>query len=191
MSLSNSIEFAQKHYKSQVWKSTERPMLYHPLAVASLVLKYGGDADQADAAILHDLICEPGITYSLIKEKFGTEIARLTFAFEDPPLAEGTPQEWALVKKAYLAKVETLAERELLVVLCEELHELNELVTDLKNEGHGVWKRYPVPDRDITWYFRKITEIAYKRRPHTDTLVLELGRLTRALVQFVHEGALL
>lgn len=189
MALSKSIEFAQKTHLGQHWKGTNRPMLYHPLAVAALVMKYGGDEAQIDAAILHDLICEPGISFQVLEKAFGTEAATLAYAFEDPPPPENWGTDWASLRKLYLAKIETLSEKALLIVLCEELHELTELMTDLRNEGHATWKRYPVPDRDITWYFRKITEIAYKKRPTKDSLVLDFSRMTRQLVLFVHEGA--
>lgn len=164
-------------------------MLYHPLAVAALVLKYGGNSAQAQAALLHDTICEPGVTWESLHSEFGEEVANLAFAFQDPAPSENTPQDWASQKRNYLAKVNSLPEPALLVILCEELHELTELVGDLKNRGHSTWKRYPVPDRDIAWYFRKIIEIAYQKRPTPDPLTLDLARLTRQLVQFVHEGA--
>lgn len=188
MSLTKSIEFAKKIHHGQQWKGTSRPMLYHPLAVASLVMKYGGTPNQIDAAVLHDVISEPGITFTQIENEFGKEVATLAFAFQDPPLPSNANQDWASIRKHYLEKIRTLPLESLLVVLCEELHELTELITDLRNDGHATWKRYPVPDRDITWYYRKLTEIAYKQFATDHAITRDLGRLTRQLVQFVHEG---
>lgn len=179
--IEKAVEISARHHAGQTWKKTERPMIYHPLGVASLVFRHGGTETQAAAALLHDT--------ELIPEGFPTEVAEILEGFTDPPFPEAAKNDWPYRRKLYLDKVRDLKDEVLFVILCEELHELSELVLDLKNSGTAVWKRYPVPDRDITWYFRQMTEIAYRRfTGKKEPLVQEMGRLTRSLSGFVHEG---
>lgn len=178
-----ALQTAEKVHNGEVWRQSKRPMIYHAIGVASLVLRHGGTEAQAAAALLHD-------AYGRFEEKFESDIQEILEGFTDPPVPKEAERDWAFCKKKYLEKISTLPEHVLFVIVCEELHEIAELVQDLRNEGVGIWKRYPVPDRDITWYFRKITEIAYKRLSGKyDGLVQELSRWTRELTESVHEGS--
>jgi hypothetical protein len=153
------------------------------------VLFYGGDEVQAIAALLHDTIAET-ISPKEIEASLGKEVADLVRAFEDPPEVPSLPKEWAQIKKAYLNKVKALPDRSLFVVICEELHELTTLNIELKSLGTEVWKRYPVPGRDVGWYFREVLSIAYQRlnSPANNAFVSEFATQTKRLSDRVFEG---
>ncbi len=51
-----ALGFARETHHGQVRKGTRIPYLSHPLGVASLVLEYGGDEDEAIAGLLHDAL---------------------------------------------------------------------------------------------------------------------------------------
>ena len=51
-----AVELAVEVHKGQLKKLTDNPYIFHPLAVASLVMQYGGDEEQAMAAVVHDTI---------------------------------------------------------------------------------------------------------------------------------------
>src|SRR6185312_2038802 len=101
-------------------KGTRYPFLYHPLAVASLVLKYGGNEAQARAALLHDTIAEPGVTRPMISDRFGAEVARLAYTFADPETPREIQRDWQKLRQAYLEKLAQADDDALLVVACEE-----------------------------------------------------------------------
>jgi hypothetical protein len=83
--------------------------------------------------LLHDTI--GSMTEAELAGRFGAETARLAFAFADPPLAPGAPDTWRARREAYLRKLATVDDAALLVVACEELHELGDLLHDLKYTG--------------------------------------------------------
>src|SRR5262249_14919746 len=140
---------------------SEAPYLYHPLAVASLVMKHGGNDVQAAAALLHDTIGDPKVTREEVTRRFGLEVGRLVFAFEDPPLPPGVP--WEEARRAYLAKLDGLDETALFVIACEELHEVDELLLALRYLGVEGWKRYAAPAMTVTWYYRELLALLYKK----------------------------
>ncbi|MBM4316539.1 MAG: HD domain-containing protein [Deltaproteobacteria bacterium] len=187
--LGTALEWAAKIHFDQKWKNGKSSFLHHPLGVASLVLFYGGDEAQATAALLHDTIAA-NISTKEIEAQFGKEIANLVRAFEDPPEVSTLSNEWAQIKKAYLNKVKALPDRSLSVVLCEELHELTTLNIELRSLGSDVWRRYPVPGRDVGWYFRELLSIAYQRlnSPSHSAFISEFATQTKRLSDRVFEG---
>jgi (p)ppGpp synthase/HD superfamily hydrolase len=171
MKLTEAFRFAADRHHGQKKKGTDAPFVYHPLAVAALVLRYGGSDEQAQAAFVHDTIGE--VSEQELSEKFGPEVARIAYGFSDPPIASGAP--WSEAKKAYLAKLRELDEKILLVVACEELHEAQEILHDLRHEGATVWKRFPVHSMEVFWYFKELLSIFHARLGQKD-LVSEFAR---------------
>lgn len=191
MILVEALRFASERHQGQLKKGTSSPFLYHPMAVASLVLKYGGTEAQAAAALLHDTIGEEGVTEALLRDRFGAEVAALAYSFADPALPPGVPADWRSMKFAYLEKLQGLDESALLVVACEELHDGSELMQDLRYHGILTWKRYPVHAMDMTWYYRELLKI-FMRRLRDDRhrgLVGEFAAFTRSLSERVFEGS--
>lgn len=181
MQLNDAFSLASEIHQGVKKNGTSYPYLYHPLAVASLVLKYGGTEAQVRAALLHDTIGDARVTRELIRVRFGAETERLVYTFADPEVEPEVQNDWLKLRHAYLAKLGRADEDALLVVACEELHELSELVSDLRRLGPDTWQRYPVPASSVFWYFREILVLcnrlltAERYRP----LVSEYGTLLR------------
>jgi (p)ppGpp synthase/HD superfamily hydrolase len=187
MKLNDAFAFACAHHAGKTKPGTGAPFLYHPLAVASLALKHGGGEDQAVAALLHDTIGDGKVTESDLSGKFGPEVARLVFAFTDPPLPPGA--DWTATRKAYLEKLATLDEAALFVIACEELHEISDLMIDQRFKGPAAWKRFAAPAMSVFWYFRELLQVLYKKlsaeryRP----LVAEFGGQVKEMSGIVFE----
>jgi hypothetical protein len=66
-------------------KGTTIPYLVHPMTVSAIVLSYGGDEDQAIAALLHDVVEDAGgrDRLRLIRAEFGDEVAAIVEALSD------------------------------------------------------------------------------------------------------------
>jgi len=184
-----ALTFAVKAHQSKKWKDTDRPFIHHPLAVAAMVQFYGGNDVQAQAAILHDTITE-GVSVQELHKLFGLEVAELVSAFEDPPEVNQLKMNWADGKKAYIKKIENLPPQSVLVIACEELHELTVLLHDLKSQGSKVWNRYPVPGRDLGWYYKLLTATLYKKLTEDKyrPLISEFANQTKILTNQVFEG---
>lgn len=89
-----------------------------------------------------------------------------------------------------LRKLATVDDAALLVVACEELHELGDLLHDLKYTGTKAWERSPVHGMELGWYYREILALANRRLVSgpTAALVSELGARVRQLHGIVYEG---
>ncbi|MGP1667690.1 MAG: HD domain-containing protein, partial [Rhodanobacter sp.] len=57
---SRAVDYARIAHATQVRKGANIPYLYHLLGVASLVIEFGGNEDQAIAGLLHDTIEDAG-----------------------------------------------------------------------------------------------------------------------------------
>ena len=75
----DALLFASELHRSQVRKGTDIPYLSHLLSVSALVLKNGGDEDQAIAGLLHDDAEDQGgrETMKAIRERFGDRVASM------------------------------------------------------------------------------------------------------------------
>ena len=79
----NVLEFADKAHKGQTRKYTGDDYIVHPMAVADMVERHGGDEVQVCAALLHDVVEDTDVTNIEICELFGVEIARLVHWLTD------------------------------------------------------------------------------------------------------------
>lgn len=157
--LSNAFTYAVEGHKGELKKLTQTNYLYHPMAVAALVFKFGGDEKQAAAALLHDLI--DSHKKNEMTEKFGQEVTELAFSFLDPAGLEN--KNWKEKKVAYLAKVSELDQRAFLIIACEEYHDGSELVYEVKTHGPTIWTRYPARADEVLWYYIEIFNLISKK----------------------------
>lgn len=187
--LSEAFDFAYSTHQAQNWKNSSRPFFHHPLAVASLVLFYGGDDSQTQAALLHDAVNE-NTDWDELAKRFGSEVVALMRAFEDPPEVSLQKLDWAQGKRAYIKKIESLSTRAVFVIACEELHELSALLHDAKYLGLKAWETYPVPPRDLGWYYKTLATTFYKKLSEEkySSLVSEFASQTKTLANRVFEG---
>ena len=59
-----AVDYARIAHTAQVRKGSQMPYLYHPIAVASLVIEFGGSEDQAIAGLLHDVVEDCGAAHA-------------------------------------------------------------------------------------------------------------------------------
>jgi len=74
--LEDAYRFALEHHAGQMRKSGE-PFISHPLEVAMILAGLHLDTATLQAAILHDVVEDSGITLKEIRERFGMEVASL------------------------------------------------------------------------------------------------------------------
>jgi (p)ppGpp synthase/HD superfamily hydrolase len=197
-SLPRALELAENAHRNETRKNGITPYLAHPLSVASLVLRFGGNADQATAALLHDTVGRPGVTLETIREQFGETIAAWVDAFSDPPLSPDFPAEylekhpWEASKKSYLSKLATLSAEALLVVGCEEFDELLELSQELRvSPPAQVWATRGAHPMNHCWYYKEILKVLTPRLTTREgrMLITEFASVLKALQARVFEGA--
>ena len=97
-----ALAYAAEKHAGQKRKGTRIPYISHPLAVASLVLEYGGSEDEVIAALLHDVPEDCGGQEVLdeIRQKFGMGAAAIVEGCSDT--LESPKPKWRPRKEAHI-----------------------------------------------------------------------------------------
>jgi (p)ppGpp synthase/HD superfamily hydrolase len=158
----------------------------HLLQVSGLVLEHGGDADQAVAGLLHDVLedCE-GVEAEMLRERFGEDVVRIVQDLTDV-LEDDTPankSDWLTRKRAYLDHLGDLAlhERTRLVAGCDKVHNLRSTIADLRHDGLVTLERFTASPAQIRWYYEALRNALAPHLParlldEFDALLAELRR---------------
>lgn len=182
----DAFRYASELHARQTRKKTGRPYIGHLIGVASIVLQYGGDEDQAIAALLHDAAEDAGGRPVLeeIRRRFGDRVARIvegcTDTFDDPK------PEWRPRKEKYVEHVRTADADTRLVSAADKLHNVREIIMDLHQEGEAVWERFSGKRDGSLWYYRALVGAFRSGWSHPivddlDREVAELEHLARGI----------
>ncbi|GAA0713830.1 HD domain-containing protein [Dokdonella soli] len=169
-----ATEYARETHAGQVRKGTSVPYLSHLLGVASLVLDYGGDEDQAIAGLLHDIVEDQGAHHeAIVRQRFGERVARIVMACTDGShesrAEDVTPEQkranWQARKTAYLEHLETQPDDVLLVSACDKLHNARAIVRDIRDPsvGAAVFERFTGKRDGTLWYYTSLADLCSLR----------------------------
>lgn len=143
-------------------KGSGVPYIGHLLSTAGIVLHYGGDEDQAVAALLHDAAEDQGgrETLKSIGLKFGSRVARIiegcTDTFENPK------PPWRPRKEQYIKRLAAEETDTLLVSAADKLDNARAIIMDLRaidergQARDGLWSRFKGGREGTLWYYREI-----------------------------------
>lgn len=175
-----ALTFASHLHRQQVRKGSGIPYVSHLLAVAAIVLEYGGDEDEAIAALLHDAIEDQGgeATRQEIRRLFGEVVVEIVNGCTDADTVPKPP--WQARKEAYLAHLRSADSSVLLVSAADKLHNMRSILGDYRVVGDAVWQRFKTGKEGTLWYYRSLLEIYQAHYDHPP-LVAELARTFHAL----------
>lgn len=135
-----ALQFANEIHGKQIRKGIGAPYISHLMAVCALVLEYGGDENQAIAALLHDSAedCGGRPMLDAVRLMFADDVAKIveacTDTFDDPK------PSWKPRKEAYLKAMATKPASAKLVACADKLHNLGHTLRDIEIEGVSQWK---------------------------------------------------
>jgi (p)ppGpp synthase/HD superfamily hydrolase len=176
-----ALQFALAAHRDHLRKGTQVPYVSHLLAVASVVLDYGGDEHEAIAALLHDSVEDRGVDPEDIRRRFGDRVANIVVACSDSVEKDPNKKaDWRLRKETYLRHLETAPSPVLLVSAADKLHNARSIIKDFMDVGQKIWKRFKGGKDGSLWYYSSIVEILKKRGEHR-LLVDELARTVAEL----------
>ena len=169
-----ALAYAAEKHAGQKRKGTAIPYISHPLAVASLVLEYGGSEDEVIAALLHDVPEDCGGQEALdeIRQKFGMRVAGIVEGCTDT--LESPKPKWRPRKEAYLAHLQTAHRSVRLVAAADKLHNARTILVDYRSVGEKVWERFAAAKDETLWYYGAVTRVLEAKG--TSPLVEELDR---------------
>jgi (p)ppGpp synthase/HD superfamily hydrolase len=154
----DAVGFVLEKHRHQLRKGTEIPYVSHLLAVAAIVLEYGGTEDEAIAAVLHDVVEDQGGRPVLeqIRAEFGAPVADTVEGCTD---AETNPRpRWRERKERYLEHLPGASASVHLVAAADKLHNLRAIIRDYRRIGEGVWSRFNSGRDGILWYHHSVLE---------------------------------
>ena len=153
-------------HRHQTRKGKTTPYIAHLLGVTGIVLDYGGDEDQAIAALLHDAAEDQGGRARLadIRRKFGARVARIvdgcTDTYEDPK------PPWLERKSEYLKHLRSAPADVRLVSAADKLHNAREILNDIRTSPQSnVWHRFRGGKQGTVWYYRQLAREFRARGP--------------------------
>jgi (p)ppGpp synthase/HD superfamily hydrolase len=134
------------------------------LAVAAIVLDYGGTETQAIAALLHDAVedCGGRPMLAKIEAQFGSEVAAIVESCTDS-FEEGPKRDWNERKEEHLQHLRNCDSASLIVVAADKLHNLTAIERDLGQLGATLWSRFNATPDLQRWYYNAVIEILKER----------------------------
>lgn len=159
-----ALSLAAEAHEGQNRKGTPIPYITHPVAVAALVARYGGNEDQQIAALLHDVLEDAGEHWTQRIEALGGRVLDIVRGCTD-----GTPDEsghkapWRARKEAYISHLSAAPDDVLLVSACDKLHNLQSIHLDLTEIGLDVFDRFKAGRDGTLWYYQQLAETFEER----------------------------
>ncbi len=169
---SDALSYAVALHADQRRKLSGEPYVAHLLAVAAIVLEYGGNEDEAIAALLHDAVEDQGgaATRGEIGRRFGPAVVGIVDGCTDT--AETPKPPWRQRKEAYIARLRDASASVRLVVAADKLHNARSILRGYRRLGESLWGHFRGGCEGTLWYYRTVVD-ALKRAESTP-LVEEL-----------------
>lgn len=183
MELSHRFEeallLALRLHADQKKKGTDTPYVAHLLSVAGITLEYGGDEDEAIAALLHDAVEDAGgaPTREKIRRQFGERVAGIVDGCTDTDVTPKPP--WRERKEAYLSHMKDASPSVILVSAADKLHNVRSLIMDYRKAGETLFERFNGGRDGTLWYYRSLVT-AFRSRT-ADPIIDELDRAVTEL----------
>ncbi|MCS7304620.1 MAG: HD domain-containing protein [Thermoguttaceae bacterium] len=146
-------------------KLAEVPFFAHLMSVAGLVLDYGGNQQEAIAALLHDAAEDQGGLERLeeIRQRFGDQVAAIvkgcTDSFQQPK------PPWRERKEQFLCRLAEASDSVRLVCAADKIHNLRSLIRAYRAHGETIWSAFRGGREGTLWYYRTVLEVLQKGRP--------------------------
>jgi (p)ppGpp synthase/HD superfamily hydrolase len=174
-----ALVFATRLHRDQRRKGSGVPYVSHLLAVCELTLEYGGDEDEAIAALLHDAIEDQGgaVARAEILKKFGARVTEIVDGCTDTD--ESPKPAWRARKENYIRHVEVASASVRLVSACDKLHNARSLLMDYRVFGEDLWSRFTGRRDGTLWYYRAMVNAL--RSAGSSPVVEELDRVVSEL----------
>jgi (p)ppGpp synthase/HD superfamily hydrolase len=170
-----AFNFAAEKHAGQTRKASTIPYVAHLMGVASLVLEFGGDEDQAIAALLHDVVEDCGGAPMLkeVRRRFGSRVAKIVDGCTDSATDPKPP--WRERKETYIRHLKTADAETRLVSAADKLNNVRSILSDYRDVGESVWERFKGGRDGTLWYYRALLQEFLPRKPNRLIRELELA----------------
>ena len=175
-----ALALAAELHADQTRKSTDIPYISHLLGVTSITIDFGGNEDEAIAALLHDAAEDQGgrATLERIRNLFGDVVAGIVDHCTDAYASHGEEKpDWSVRKADYIANLRQASESVRLVSAADKLHNARSILMDYRLVGTAVFDRFKKKTVFHTlWYYRRLADVFLETEPN-NPLMQELDRV--------------
>jgi (p)ppGpp synthase/HD superfamily hydrolase len=174
-----ALVYAARLHREQRRKGAGVPYISHLLGVTSLVLEYGGDEEEAIAALLHDAIEDIGGEHLRheLRERFGERVLEIVEGCTDSDTKPKPP--WKERKQAFVERLPRATRSVRLVCAADKLHNARSVAADYRRVGESLWEIFRGGREGTLWYYRAVVDAL--RQTESTPLVEELGRVVSEL----------
>lgn len=161
------------------------PYIVHLMGVCNLVLRDGGNENEAIAALLHDAVEDQGGLPLLaeIRKRFGDEVADLVWSATDSAEEAGAAKRpWIDRKTEHLAHLKTASRQTRRLIAADKLDNVRDLVLALRaRKPEEVWPAFKSGKDGALWYYDQV--LLTLKQDQDSTIVQELERVVATLKQ--------
>ncbi|MRR10640.1 bifunctional (p)ppGpp synthetase/guanosine-3',5'-bis(diphosphate) 3'-pyrophosphohydrolase [bacterium] len=185
-----ALAYAAQLHIDQVRKDSLTPYIAHLLATTSLVLEYGGNEDEAIAALLHDALEDQpndGQTRAEIETQFGAGVLAIVQACSDTQVHPKPP--WRERKEAFLKTLAYISPSACLVIAADKLHNTRTLAREFREHGEAIWQRFNGGRAGTLWFSRTLLAALQARNCLPAALLGELSSAVAELESLVASRA--
>lgn len=179
----DALAFAFEVHREQTKKGSSVSYISHLLEVTGTVLTYGGDEDEAIAALLHDSVEDHSdiVSFASLSKRFGARVAAIVESCSDTSVSPKPP--WKSRKQHYIEHLHSADESVMIVSAADKLSNARAVIKDFRELGDRVWTRFNAGKDDQLWYYRSVTVVLMQRGQGTrvQPLIEELSRAVRKL----------
>jgi GTP pyrophosphokinase len=194
---SKALAFTNALHEGHVRKGGNKvPYMSHLMAVSALVLEYGGNEDEAIAALLHDAIEDQGPEFKggsdglreEIRKRFGKEVLAVVEECTDADTMTKPP--WKERKLAYIDHLESASKGGLLVSNADKVHNASSILRDHKKKGDAIYDIFDMDredqdrelkKRETLWYYNELQKSYANNTNGNQDLATRLGEIISEL----------
>lgn len=176
-----ALTFASQLHRHQVRKLGCTPYVGHLLRVGGIVLDYGGNEDEAIAALLHDALEDqnhPGLDQE-IAHRFGDVVLQIVHGCSDTTQKPKPP--WKQRKEQFLQRLRQANSSVRLVTAADKLDNVRSTLTALRVWGDEIWQRFHAGRDGSLWYYRQVVDVL--SQDSENPLIQELAQAAETLAR--------
>lgn len=177
--------YAADLHQNQNRKGSDTPYISHLMAVASIVMRFGGDDEDVIAALLHDAVEDQGgqAIRNEIEHSYGKRVADIVIACSDTDQIPKPP--WKERKLAYLTHLRNSDASALMVSAADKLHNALDCVASFDETGDQLWNIFHATKEETRWYYQQLMLIYQERASEFPRLQPLLRQTTAAIQLFI------
>ena len=155
----SALSLASELHAHQPRKGGSIPYVSHLLSVCSIILRAGGNEDQAITGLLHDALEDQGKKISRvdIADRFGEKISQMVLDCTDETEEDRSKTPWKERKIKYLNHLSKISDDTRLVIIADKLDNIRDMKREYKVLGDRLWEKFTGKKEGVAWFHGEMT----------------------------------